>query len=194
MPFVTEKIWLSMPHIGQSIMVAEYPQVHAELEDAQAAQQMPILIAAIKAIRQIRSEANAPLATPVDILIETQSATAQDILTQNQEYIERLGHPKQLTIAQQVAAPKLALTAVIDGAQLYVPLAELVDIKEEIKRQQKELTKVQKDLDFVNHKLNNPQFVANAPEKVVAEQRHKLQTYQARQAKIQARITELQES
>ena len=194
MPFVTEKIWLSMPHIGQSIMVAEYPQVHAELEDAQAAQQMPILIAAIKAIRQIRSEANAPLATPVDILIETQSATAQDILSQNQEYIERLGHPKQLTIAQQVAAPKLALTAVIDGAQLYVPLAELVDIKEEIKRQQKELTKVQKDLDFVNHKLNNPQFVANAPEKVVAEQRHKLQTYQARQAKIQARITELQES
>lgn len=194
MPFVTEKIWLTMPHEGKSLVVAEYPQVHEQLANAQAVAQMRILIMAIKGIRQMRADAHAPLSNPIDILIKTQNSSVQQILTANQEYLEQMAHPKSLQISPTVSAPKLALTAVIDGAQIFVPLAELVDITAEIQRQEKELTKLQKDIDFVNNKLNNPGFVKNAPQKLVEQQRTKLDSYKNRRDQIKARISELKQN
>ncbi|RHW46863.1 valine--tRNA ligase [Bombilactobacillus bombi] len=193
MPFVTEKIWLTMPHQGKSLVVAQYPTVHKQLANFQAVQQMNVLIAAIKAIRQMRADANAPLSSPIDILIKVQNPDVKTILTANQEYLEKLAHPKKLQIASDITAPKLALTAVIEGAQIFVPLAELVNIDDEIKRQEKELAKLQKDIDFLNKKLSNPGFVKNAPEKVVSEQKDKLNSYQNQQAQIEERITELKQ-
>ncbi|NVY95658.1 valine--tRNA ligase [Lactobacillus sp. DCY120] len=192
MPFVTEKIWLTMPHEGQSLVVAQYPVVHSELEAAAAAKKMQLLIATIKAIRQIRSQVNAPLSRPIDILIAAQDPEVQAVLMANQAYIQSLAHSKKLTIEPKVMAPKLALTAVIEGAQIYVPLAELVDLQQEIARQEKELTRLEKDVIFLTKKLANPGFVEHAPAEVVAKQRTKLADYQARQAKIKARIQELQ--
>ena len=194
MPFVTEKIWLTMPHEGKSLVVAEYPQVHEQLANAQAVAQMRILIMAIKGIRQMRADAHAPLSNPIDILIKTQNSSVQQILIANQEYLEQMAHPKSLQISPTVSAPKLALTAVIDGAQIFVPLAELVDITAEIQRQEKELTKLQKDIDFVNNKLNNPGFVKNAPQKLVEQQRTKLDSYKNRRDQIKARISELKQN
>lgn len=194
MPFVTEKIWLTMPHEGKSLVVAEYPQVHEQLANAQAVAQMRILIMAIKGIRQMRADAHAPLSNPIDILIKTQNSSVQQILIANQEYLEQMAHPKSLQISPTVSAPKLALTAVIDGAQIFVPLAELVDITSEIQRQEKELTKLQKDIDFVNNKLNNPDFVKNAPQKLVEQQRTKLDSYKNRRDQIKARISELKQN
>ena len=194
MPFVTEKIWLTMPHEGKSLVVAEYPQVHEQLANTQAVAQMRILIMAIKGIRQMRADAHAPLSNPIDILIKTQNSSVQQILIANQEYLEQMAHPKSLQISPIVSAPKLALTAVIDGAQIFVPLAELVDITSEIQRQEKELTKLQKDIDFVNNKLNNPGFVKNAPQKLVEQQRTKLDSYKNRRDQIKARISELKQN
>ena len=194
MPFVTEKIWLTMPHEGKSLVVAEYPQVHEQLANAQAVAQMRILIMAIKGIRQMRADAHAPLSNPIDILIKAQNSSVQQILIANQEYLEQMAHPKSLQISPTVSAPKLALTAVIDGAQIFVPLAELVDITAEIQRQEKELTKLQKDIDFVNNKLNNPGFVKNAPQKLVEQQRTKLDSYKNRRDQIKARISELKQN
>ena len=194
MPFVTEKIWLTMPHEGKSLVVAEYPQVHEQLANTQAVAQMRILIMAIKGIRQMRADAHAPLSNPIDILIKTQNSSVQQILIANQEYLEQMAHPKSLQISPTVSAPKLALTAVIDGAQIFVPLAELVDITSEIQRQEKELTKLQKDIDFVNNKLNNPGFVKNAPQKLVEQQRTKLDSYKNRRDQIKARISELKQN
>ena len=183
-----------MPHEGKSLVVAEYPQVHEQLANAQAVAQMRILIMAIKGIRQMRADAHAPLSNPIDILIKTQNSSVQQILIANQEYLEQMAHPKSLQISPTVSAPKLALTAVIDGAQIFVPLAELVDITSEIQRQEKELTKLQKDIDFVNNKLNNPGFVKNAPQKLVEQQRTKLDSYKNRRDQIKARISELKQN
>lgn len=191
MPFVTEKIWLTMPHNGKSLVTAKYPVVHDELQNADSEKSMTTLIAAIKAIRQIRSDANAPLSNPINILIKTNDPKVENILKNNREYIDRLGHPKDLQIDTNLQAPKLAMTAIIDGAEIYVPLAELINIDDEIKRQEKESKKLQKDIDFVNKKLGNDNFVKNAPEKIVNEQRTKLNDYLARQKKIQERIKQL---
>lgn len=191
MPFVTEKIWLTMPHEGKSLVVAQYPQAHQELARPQAVEQMQIVIAIIKAIRQIRSEANAPLANPIDILIKPQDTTKLALIQASQDYIERLGHPKDLQIAVDLTAPKLALSAVVDGAEVYVPLTELVNVQDEIARQEKQLAKIQVDIDFLNKKLSNQGFVDHAPRAVVEQQQNKLQDNQERYAKIQARIQEL---
>ncbi|UQS82688.1 valine--tRNA ligase [Bombilactobacillus folatiphilus] len=194
MPFVTEKIWLTMPHTGQSLVVAEYPVVHKELAQPQAVEQMQTVIELIQAIRQIRSQANAPLANPIDILIKPQDETKLSLINSSQEYIERLGHPKQLMIALDLQAPKLAMSAVVDGAEIYIPLAELVNLEEEIQRQEKELAKVRKDIDFLTGKLNNQGFVAHAPAQVIDQQKAKLNDARKRQTKIQARIAELKQN
>nr|WP_317617098.1 valine--tRNA ligase [Bombilactobacillus thymidiniphilus] len=191
MPFVTEKIWLTMPHSGESLVTAEYPTVNLELEDEKAVKQMTALIQTIKAIRQIRSEANAPLSSPVDILIRPKNQEMLTILQNNQEYLNRLGHPKDLVMQLDLVAPKLAMTQVVDNAEVYMPLSELIDLDEEVKRQEKELNKLQKDIDFVNNKLNNAGFVKNAPAELVAKQKTKLAEYQARQQSIEQRIIEL---
>lgn len=191
MPFVSEKIWLSMEHVGTSISLKEYPTSHAEFENDGAVDRMTVLIDLIKSVRKIRSEANAPLSSPVDIMIKTQNQSIQDTLEENTDYIDRFVHPKELIISSDVKAPELAMTAVINGAEIYVPLAELVNIEDEIKRQEDELAKMQSEIDRINKKLSNEKFVNKAPEEVVAEQREKLVDYQNRQEKINLRINQL---
>ncbi|MDO1605254.1 valine--tRNA ligase [Lactobacillus sp. YT155] len=191
MPFVTEKIWLSMQYSGKSISLKEYPEVHSEFNNSDAISNMTTMIDLIKAIRKMRSDANAPLSNPVDIIIKPSDDETKKIIEENIEYVDRFGHPKELTISLDAKAPELAMTEVINGAEIYVPLAELINIDDEIKRQEDELAKVQADLDFVNKKLSNEKFVANAPEQVVAEQREKLASYEERKQKIEARIAQL---
>ncbi|MFD1671116.1 valine--tRNA ligase [Agrilactobacillus yilanensis] len=190
-PFVTEEIWLDMPHAGDSISVAPYPTVHAEFEDAQAIEQMSVLINVIRAVRNIRSEVNAPLSSPIDILIKVKDDSIQKILEANQEYIQRFAHPKALTIAQTVQAPKLAKTAIITNAEIFVPLAELINIDDEIARLATEAQKLQGEIDRVVKKLSNANFVKKAPEKIVNEEKAKQADYEAKQATVNARIAEL---
>ena len=90
MPFVTEKLWQSMPHDGESIMVADYPVANAELDDPAATEQMNSLIELIKAVRNIRNEANAPnVSKPVDILVKVDNDHLAQMLNDNRDYIER---------------------------------------------------------------------------------------------------------
>ncbi|MGR3742020.1 valine--tRNA ligase [Companilactobacillus sp. DQM5] len=191
MPFVTEKIWLSMEHIGESISLKDYPTIHSEFENDVAKNNMNTLIDLIKAIRKIRSDANAPLSNPVDIIIKAHDENIKATIEENIEYIERFGHPKNLDVNLNAKAPELAMTEVINGAEVYVPLAELINIEDEIKRQEEELGRVQADIDFVNKKLSNEKFVSKAPEAVVNEQREKLSVYEQRKEKIVDRINQL---
>ena len=139
MPFVTEKLWLSMPHNGKSIMVASYPVAHPEFENHVAEQDMEFLIEIIKAVRNIRMEVNAPMSSAIDIMIQLDNSKDKHILLDNRDYVENFLHPKSLVVDTNVVAPKLAKSAVIAGAQIFVPLAELVDLSEEIAKMDKEI-------------------------------------------------------
>lgn len=88
MPFVTEKLWLSMPHEGKSIMTAKYPETHAEFENKQADSDMAFLIEVIKAVRNIRMEVNAPMSSQIDIMIQLDDEANKHILDDNAEYVE----------------------------------------------------------------------------------------------------------
>ncbi len=191
MPFVTEAIWQEMPHVGESIVVAKYPVVHDELHDDKAVHEMNSLIELIRTVRSIRAEANAPLGTPVDLLIKTSDPQVAQVFNDNKDYIERFVHTQKLEIGPNVEAPSLAKTGVLTGAEAYVPLQDLVNLDDEIARLEKEAKRLESEVERANKKLANEGFVKNAPAKVVQEQKDKLADYQAKRETTLARINEL---
>ena len=191
MPFVTEAIWQEMPHDGESIVVAAYPEVKAELDNPTAEADFQSLTDLIKAVRTIRTEANAPMSTEIDVLIKTSDENLARIFDENSDYINRFVKPKSLEISADVAAPKLAMTQIISGSEVYVPLEELIDLDEEIARLQGDLKKFAGEVKRAEGKLGNEKFVNNAPEAVVAEEREKLADWQAKLAATESRLEEL---
>ncbi|MFB9770186.1 valine--tRNA ligase [Lactiplantibacillus modestisalitolerans] len=192
MPFVTEKIWVSMPHVGKSLVVADYPVAHADFDDADAESDMASLIELITAVRSIRAEANAKMSSAVDLLIKTDSQRLQAVFEANGDYIQRFAHPKTLSIGADVVAPKLAMTQVISDAEVYIPLAELVDLNEEVKKLQKEQAKFESEVTRATKKLQNERFVANAPEAVVNSEKEKLADNEAKLAATKQRLADIQ--
>ncbi|WEV40571.1 valine--tRNA ligase [Lactobacillus sp. ESL0681] len=194
MPFVTEKLWLSMPHTGKSIMVAKYPEPHKEFANQSAREDMAFLIEIIKAVRKIRLEVNAPMSSAIDIMIQLSEQKNERILTDNENYVKNFLHPKHLEIATKITAPKLAKTAVVSGAQIFVPLSELVNIDDEINRMEKEQASLQQEVARATKKLANEGFVAHAPEAVINKEKAKQADYENQLAGVQKRIQELKES
>ncbi len=194
MPFVTEKLWLSMPHNGKSIMVASYPVAHPEFENYVAEQDMEFLIEIIKAVRNIRMEVNAPMSSAIDIMIQLDNSKDKQILLDNRDYVENFLHPKSLVVDTNVVAPKLAKSAVIAGAQIFVPLAELVDLSEEIAKMDKEIDHLQEEVKRCKAKLANKGFVAHAPEAVIEKEKAKQADYESQLAGAVQRLKELKES
>lgn len=194
MPFVTEKLWLSMPHNGKSIMVASYPVAHPEFENHVAEQDMEFLIEIIKAVRNIRMEVNAPMSSAIDIMIQLDNSKDKHILLDNRDYVENFLHPKSLVVDTNVVAPKSAKSAVIAGAQIFVPLAELVDLSEEIAKMDKEIDHLQEEVKRCKAKLANKGFVAHAPEAVIEKEKAKQADYESQLAGAVQRLKELKES
>ena len=194
MPFVTEKLWLSMPHEGKSIMTASYPVTHKEFENKDADQEMDFLIEVIKAVRNIRMEVNAPMSSEIDIMIKLDDLNNKHILDENVEYVENFLHPKKLEVSADIEAPKLAKTAVIPGAQIFVPLTELVNVDEELAKMEKEEKRLEGEVERAEKKLSNQGFVAHAPEAVVNKEKEKKADYESQLAGVRERIKELKES
>lgn len=191
MPFVTEEIWAKIPHSGESLVVADYPVIRPENNDETAAKGMEVLKELIRSVRNIRAEVNTPLSKPITLLIKTSDSKVDEFLIENTSYIERFCNPEELVIASDIVAPDLAMSAVLTGAEIYLPLAGLINIEEEIKRLEKELAKWSGEVKRVQGKLANERFVANAPENVVAEERAKEKDYLEKQAAVQERIENL---
>lgn len=191
MPFVTEKIWESVPHEGESLVIAEYPVVHPELNDEDAAKGMDVLMELIRSVRTIRSEVNTPLSKKIELLIKTNDASIETFLKENETYIERFCNPENLVISSQIEAPESAMSAVITGAEIYLPLAGLINIDEEIIRLEKEMAKWESEVKRVQGKLSNERFVSSAPEAVVQVEREKEKDYLEKREAVAERIASL---
>lgn len=191
MPFFTEEIFEKLPNTSGSIVVAAYPKVRPEFNDDKASEGVAMLIELITAVRNIRAEVNTPLSKQVPIFIKSEQA---EFLNSVAPYITRFANPSELVIAEEVVLDEQAMTAVITGAELFLPLKGLINIEEEIARLEKELAKWQKELDLVNKKLGNERFVANAKAEVVQKEKDKLADYQEKFDTVKARIAELKEN
>lgn len=191
MPFVSEEIWQHIPHEGESIVVADYPVVHEEFTDEPARKNMNMLIELIKAVRSIRQEVNRPLSKPVDMIVKANSDQEKQMLIANKSFIERFCNTEELLIDTEVSVPNEVMSAVIKGADLYLPLEGLVDIKEEIARLEKELEKWSSEIKRAQGKLSNERFVNNAPEDVVQAERDKEEEYKNRYKSVEKQIEKL---
>ena len=191
MPFVTEEIWQSVPHVGESLVVATYPTVHPEQMDEKAAEEMEFLMDFIRSVRTVRNEMNTPLSKPINIIAKVSDAAHYAILQENESYIARFSNPEEFVYGEDVEAPSDAVTSVITGAEIYLPLAGLINIEDEIARLEKEAEKLQQEVDRVEKKLSNEKFVAKAPEAVVEAERAKGADYQAQREAVLERIATL---
>ncbi|MCM3758088.1 valine--tRNA ligase [Sporosarcina aquimarina] len=193
MPFITEEIWQNLPHEGESITVAAWPVVDASLTNVERSTHMKLLTDVIKAVRTIRAEVNAPMSRQVPLYITAKDEATAAVLKANSQYIEKFCNPETLEIGVDVQAPGKSMSAVVTGAELFMPLEGLLNIDEEIARLGKELDKWAGEVKRVQGKLSNERFVSKAPQSVVDEERAKEQDYLEKQAAVQRRIEELKE-
>ena len=168
MPFITEEIWQTLPHEGDSIMVSPWPKAEKALTFAAEEAQMERIMAAIKAIRNRRAEMQVPPSKKAKVFIETAYA---DTFEKGTVFFMRLAFANAVEIAEHFDGMEDAVSIITDGARMYIPMEELVDFKAELARLQKEKNAVQKELDMVNAKLGNARFVEKAPAAVVEGQR-----------------------
>ncbi|THE15287.1 valine--tRNA ligase [Bacillus timonensis] len=191
MPFITEEIWQNLPHNGESITIAKWPEVNAQLSDDQAAQEMRLLVDIIRSVRNIRAEVNTPMSKQIKLYIKAKDETFLSQLEKNRSYLERFCNPSELQVATDITSPEKSMTSVVTGAELFLPLEGLINIDEEIKRLEKELDKLDKEVERVQKKLGNEGFVKKAPQKVIDEERAKERDYLEKRETVRERIAEL---
>ncbi|MBP1581048.1 MAG: class I tRNA ligase family protein, partial [Oscillospiraceae bacterium] len=180
MPFITEEIWQAIPHEGESIMVSNWPVYKEELNFSAEEQEFEKVMDAIKAVRARRSEMNVPPSKKATLHIETAS---EEVFRQGQAFLERLAWADAVDFSKDFDADS-CVQVITSSARIFIPLAQLVDHEKEIARLNKEKADCEKDIKFLSGKLNNPGFVAKAPEKVIAVEREKLAKAEERMAKI----------
>lgn len=168
MPFITEEIWQTLPHEGETIMRSPWCAANDKLEFPAEEEEMDKIMTAIKAVRNRRAEMNVAPSKKAKVYIETAFA---DIFTKGAVFFTRLASASEVEIGERFDGMESAVSIITESARIYIPMDELVDFKAEIERLKKEMAAVQKDLDFVSNKLNNPNFVAKAPAAVVDGQR-----------------------
>ncbi|MBC8412195.1 class I tRNA ligase family protein, partial [bacterium] len=178
MPFVTEELWQHLPCLrgGDSLCIRTYPTTADGLSDDKSHAEMEIVMDAITGIRSIRGELNIAPSLELKAVIQTAHG-ADAVLNENLLYISKLAKTSELVIGNDVSIPANAGTAVKDKMEIFVPLEGLVDVEAEIARLSKDLKKVEADIQFVEKKLANKNFVDKAPAAVLEETKTKQRDY-----------------
>ncbi len=187
MPFITEEIWQALVNDGSAIMVSDFPVYDEALSYADDEAKFEKIIDAIKGIRATRTGMNVPPSVKAKVYIET---AEQEIFKSGVMFFERLASASEVEIADKWDIPD-SVTVVTDCARIFIPLSDIIDVEKEMARLDKEKKAVQKDLDFLNGKLNNQGFLAKAPEKLIEAEKAKLAKAQEKMAKIEESIAAL---
>jgi len=173
MPFITEEIWQAIPHSGDFLMVANWPEYSDALDFRADEAAMESVMNAIRAVRNRRADLNVPPSRKSTLYVVTEKKT---IFDQGAAYIGKLAYANEMIVTDQAPAGyEDMVSAVTSDAVMYMPMNELVDIEKELARLGKEIEKAEKNISGLRGKLNNENFVARAPEQVVKAEREKLE-------------------
>ena len=187
MPFITEEIWQTLPHEGETIMLAKYPEFTAEYDFPQAREEMEVVMDAIRAIRTRRSEMNVPPSRKAKVYVATEKQT---IFENGAPFICKLASASEVEVGDSFEIDG-AVTVVTAEAKIYIPMSELVDKEEELKRLNKELAKTEKMLAQSEGKLNNQGFIGKAPANVVEKVKQQAEKEREKITMIKAAIDAL---
>jgi valyl-tRNA synthetase len=171
MPFITEEIWQSIPHEGEALIVAQWPTVRDDLSFKGEEDAMESVMAAIRAIRNRRTEMNVPPSKKAALFILT---TKPQIFVEGEGFLQRLAYADEVKLLDAEPANLDGMVTITTAdAKLYIPMGQLVDVAKELERINKELEAAKKFLSSLEAKLSNEKFISRAPEAVVAAEREK---------------------
>ncbi|GFO55167.1 valine--tRNA ligase [Geomonas sp. Red276] len=195
MPFITEEIWQALPRTSEeeSVMIASYPTPREEWKAfAAAAGEMELVMDVIKGIRNIRGEMEVAPSKQIAALLDCKSAESLALLKRNEVYVMSLARLSDLAIGQGVERPAEASLQVAGDVEIIVPLKGLVNVEEEEKRLNKEIAKIEKDIEFLSKKLENPSFVERAPADVVEKEREKVTEFANKKKLLEENLVKIQ--
>lgn len=167
MPFISEEIWQAVPHDGESIMKAAYPEFDESLVDSEAEDRMNQLMELTRSIRNLRAELGVAPGKEIHATLAAPSGLLEPFKNEL-NYVQSLSKAV-INVASEAPAEK-SLSALTNGINIYVPISGLIDVEKESKRLEGELARVEKELKRVNTKLSNEQFLNKAPADVVEKE------------------------
>lgn len=192
MPFITEEIWTYLPNTDTRLVRGNWPVYKPEENFEEAETTMEFIMEAVRSIRNIRAEMNVAPSRKARAIFLPSNKNYEEYLENGASYFATLSNITEIKIINdKTQIGEDTASKVIDGTEIYLPLADLIDYEKEIERLEKEKSKLQSELDRVNGKLNNEKFMSKAPENVVNEEREKLIKYQSMMEKVIERISSL---
>ncbi|MDD4163714.1 MAG: valine--tRNA ligase [Eubacteriales bacterium] len=180
MPFITEEIWQTLPHKGDSIMISEFPVNIKEHDFPLAEEGMRVIIDSIRAIRNRRAEMNVPPSRKAKLYIKT---TKPEYFNKKEGFFLRLAGASQVVITNSVNLDN-TVRIITDSAEIFIPMNDIVDNEAERERLTKELETAEKELERAQSKLDNADFISRAPEKVVNAEKEKISKYTSIRDKV----------
>ena len=190
MPFITEEIYTTLTD-GESIVVSNWPEANEALKDEKAEKDMEFIIEAIKGLRNVRAEMNVPPSRKAKVIAHT-TTEAKEAFTSGVNYIEKLASASEVAfIDDKNEVPENAVSLVVKGGELFMPLLDLVDKEKELERLNKEKKKLEGEVERIDKKLSNQGFVAKAPQAVIDGEKEKREKYQEMLDAVLVRIKAL---
>ena len=171
MPFITEEIWLHLPHDGESIVISKWPEYDEALNFEEDEAAMTLIMDAISAVRNRRAEMNVPPSKKAKTIIVTDKP---EIFSQGEAFFIKLASASEVEVrVDKDGIDANAVNVIVPGAEIYLPMSELVDKDKELARLNAEKKRLEGEIKRVEGKLNNQGFVSKAPKKVVDEEKAK---------------------
>ena len=200
MPHITEQVWQGVKGVSgfgsdvdspEALIIAKYPVYEEGLSFPKEAVEMKLVFDTITSLRNVRQSFNIPTSATVDVEIRADKAE-KDIFAEIEPYIHRLAKVNNISYAQMDApVPPKSATAVVSASKLIVPLADLIDLEAEIKRQEKKLDKLTNEKNSLEGRMKNEKFVANAPKELVEQTNARIAEISAQQKVIEDLIESL---
>ena len=191
-PFVTEEIFCNLQDEEESIMVSSWPVSKPEWNFTEEEEAVEMMKDAVRAIRTVRTSMNVPPSKKATVYVVSEDAKVREIFEHNKIFFATLGYANEVLIQSDKAEiAEDAVSAVTARATMYMPFAELVDVAKEIERLEKEEKKLEGELKRSNSMLSNERFISKAPAEKIAEEKAKLEKYEATMKQVQERLAAL---
>ncbi len=194
-PFVTENIYLTMEdakeNTSKTISYGPWPKPEEQFINEELEKSLEQIQAVITAVRSVRSELNVPPGKKSDLYIRVDDTAFGELLTSHIEYFRSLVRVKNLFVGTDTKKPALSASTVISGAEIFIPLAGLIDVETEKKRLEKDLANLKTQLVKVSKKLANADFLSRAPEDVIEREKGKKTDYQNRIEKLNKNLEQI---
>lgn len=187
MPFITEEIWQTLPHTGDSIMVSAFPNNKQTHDFPLQEENMRVILDAIRAIRNRRAEMNVPPSKKAKVFIKT---VKPDYFAGKEHFFQRLAGASQVEQTAEFNTDN-TVQIITDSAEIFIPMSDIVDTEAERERLTKELETAQREIERAMSKLENAEFIGKAPEKVVGAEKEKVTRFTAIRDKVQEALAKL---